>query len=61
MSVEKDFEPSVAAQMQAELLRFAGKCHYDEEKKENHLPYPQVLPRGLSDTTEGGNGTPQMA
>jgi hypothetical protein len=33
MSFEKDFEPSVAAQMQAELLRFAGKCHYDEAKK----------------------------
>jgi len=33
MSFEKDFEPAVAAQMQAELLRFAGKCHYDEEKK----------------------------
>jgi hypothetical protein len=33
MPFEKDFESSVAAQMQAELLRFAGKCHYDEEKK----------------------------
>ncbi len=33
MPVEKDFEPSVAAQMQAELLRFTGKCHYDEVKK----------------------------
>ncbi len=33
MSFEKDFDPSVAAQMQAELLRFTGKCHYDEAKK----------------------------
>ncbi len=33
MSFEKDFDSSVAAQMHAELLRFAGKCHYDEEKK----------------------------
>jgi hypothetical protein len=33
MSIEKDFEPAVAAQMQAELLRFSGKCHYDETKK----------------------------
>ena len=33
MPIEKDFEPGVAAKMQAELLRFAGKCHYDETKK----------------------------
>jgi len=33
MPFEKDFDPSVAAQMQAELLRFTGKCHYDEAKK----------------------------
>ena len=33
MSVEKDFEPGFAAQMQAELIRFSGKCHYDEIKK----------------------------
>jgi hypothetical protein len=33
MPIEKDFEPSVAAQMYAELLRFSGKCHYDDEKK----------------------------
>lgn len=33
MSIEKDFEPAIAAKMQAELIRFTGKCHYDETKK----------------------------
>jgi hypothetical protein len=33
MPIENDFEPQVAAQMKAELERFAGKCHYDENKK----------------------------
>lgn len=33
MPIEKDFEPPVAAQMQAELLRFSDKCYYDEERK----------------------------
>lgn len=33
MSLETDFEPQVAARVQAELSRFAGKCHYDEIKK----------------------------
>lgn len=33
MPVEKDFTPAIAAQMQAELFRFAGKCFYDETKK----------------------------
>jgi hypothetical protein len=33
MSVENDFDPQVAAQIRAELVRFAGRCHYDEAKK----------------------------
>lgn len=33
MSIEKDFDAAMAAQMQAELLRFANKCHYDETRK----------------------------
>ena len=33
MPLETDFDPKVAAQIRAELVRFDGKCHYDETKK----------------------------
>ena len=33
MSIEDDFDPQVAAQIQDELTRYAGKCHYDESRK----------------------------
>jgi hypothetical protein len=33
MPIEEDFEPQVAAQMRAELVRFSDRCHYDETRK----------------------------